>query len=65
MLPGRIFLFFFKISQTYPNSTSSENIEHEKWWCAAERSAAAAHQWTEGNNLEDALQSEEGCENDV
>ncbi len=24
-----------------------------------------AHQWTEGNNLEDALQCEEGCENDV
>lgn len=24
-----------------------------------------AHQWTEGNNLEDTLQCEEGCENDV
>lgn len=28
-------------------------------------SASSAHQWTEGDNLEDALQCKEGCENDV
>lgn len=32
---------------------------------AAQYKALSAHQWTEGNNLEDALQCEEGCENDV